>query len=231
VRRGDHWDRWDRWDHCDRWDRWDRRDRGDRREYPLTPKLFVCQSILRGRVFCQWGGPQGVARKAWSASRLGVEATLAGVDGDRLGMWAPALRVTHIVRNDAHLANKVNTSGRELTRASGLRALRHTPWGYMCSFLPPWRRCTEILCTQAAKNFRVEPWRVQISASPARRALAPKTRRTSGLRWRKSLRIACFRIEVAHLAVPPDDLPSAHHHQMEVQDDRALTFNPSHELG
>jgi len=85
-------------------------------------------------------GAQGVAHEGWPASRLGVEATLAGVDGDRLGMWALALRVTHIVRNDAHLANKVNTSGRQSTQAAGSRALRHTQWGYLCSFFPHWRR-------------------------------------------------------------------------------------------
>lgn len=41
---------------------------------------------------------------------------------------------------------------------------------------------TEIFCTHAAKNLRVRPWRLQISAGPARAAITPKPPGADGLR-------------------------------------------------
>ncbi len=46
-------------------------------------------------------------------------------------------------------------SGGRSGRTSGWPAQRDTLGGYPGSFFPPWRRSTEIFCTNAAKNLRV----------------------------------------------------------------------------
>ncbi len=46
-------------------------------------------------------------------------------------------------------------SGGRSGRTSGWPAQRDTLGGYPGSFSPPWRRSTEIFCTNAAKNLRV----------------------------------------------------------------------------
>jgi hypothetical protein len=70
----------------------------------------------------------------------------------------------------------------------------------------PETSASEIFFTYAAGNFRFAPWKLQISAGPARGAQALEPPRASGLRLRASLCEVCFPVETAHHAVAIDHL-------------------------